>query len=180
MLEHIDDVKQVVDNEEDSKKQKVADAAKIVAPKIFIINVSQILDTSNAAKQGVRVGDCIVAIGDRIVAGLRLSEIKKMLGNKELRPSPLVVRILPYEQAADLAKAYIKDGISGLLEFRSAILRGKKKAAVLEVHNGKKKGAEAHEETRGISKDSDEVKPGTRWKQLVKKHALLQDTFYSL
>ena len=172
MLEHIDDVKQVVDNEEDSKKQKVADAAKIVAPKIFIINVSQILDTSNAAKQGVRVGDCIVAIGDRIVAGLRLSEIKKMLGNKELRPSPLVVRILPYEQAADLAKAYIKDGISGLLEFRSAILRGKKKAAVLEVHNGKKKGAEAHEETQGMDKDSDEVKPGTRWKQLVKKHAL--------
>ena len=47
MLEHIDDVKQVVDNEEDSKKQKVADAAKIVAPKIFIINVSQILDTSS-------------------------------------------------------------------------------------------------------------------------------------
>ena len=40
MLEHIDDVKQVVDNEEDSQKQKLADVAKIVAPKIFIINVS--------------------------------------------------------------------------------------------------------------------------------------------
>ena len=91
----------------------------------YLIRVSQLLETSNAARQGVKVGDCIVAIGERIVTGTRLSEFKKIICSGGPRPSPLLIRFLP--QTIDVLKL-MKDGVAGLMEFRIAILRDKKRS----------------------------------------------------
>ena len=99
----------------------------------YLIRVSQLLETSNAARQGVKVGDCIVAIGERIVTGTRLYEFKKIIGSGGPRPSPLLIRFLPQNEAIDVLKTYVKDGVAGLMEFRMAILRDKKRSSLMRA-----------------------------------------------
>ena len=144
------------------------------------IDTSQ-LETSNAARQGVKVGDCIVAIGERIVTGTRLYEFKKIIGSGGPRPSPLLIRFLPQNEAIDVLKTYVKDGVAGLMEFRMAILRDKKRSSLMRagvktMQNSIKSEhlAEHNGDSADHSTGKSLLKSRSKWKSLIKKQRKLQ------
>ena len=130
-IDESDSSKDPVDLNIDNEKDKELNLGS--SSHAYLIRVSQLLETSNAARQGVKVGDCIVAIGERIVTGTRLSEFKKIIGSGGPRPSPLLIRFLPQNEAIDVLKTYVKDGVAGLMEFRMAILRDKKRSSLMRA-----------------------------------------------
>ena len=90
---------------------------------LFLAKIAHIHPDSPAAKHVVNVGDCIVAIGSKIMAGKRLSTVKSLLADQRERPSPFPIRTAPEDIAIKIARAYAEEGMEGIQLLRQQELR---------------------------------------------------------